>query len=251
MAVIPHYDNAEGGTHDTRFCYLGERRLALMEASLPADAAVLGVDEHTALVLDLVAGTAEVTGRGCVTVRRAGTSVAFEAPALLSLDQLRETARTGGGGVARIMTATWRDGQSRPETGLAPLPDLVHQAEQEFDRALALRDGMTVVQIILDLESAVTAWATDTEEDQGTEQARAVLRSLIARLGTVVTAGLSDPAERLAPGVGPLLALREDLRAEGRYPDADTIRAALTAGGIRISDSAGGTSWSLSGGPQA
>ena len=25
--VIPHYDNAEGGTHDTRFCYMGERRL--------------------------------------------------------------------------------------------------------------------------------------------------------------------------------------------------------------------------------
>ncbi len=27
-AVIPHYDNNEGGTHDTRFCYLGERRLS-------------------------------------------------------------------------------------------------------------------------------------------------------------------------------------------------------------------------------
>ena len=26
--VVPHYDNAEGGHHDTRFCYLGERRLA-------------------------------------------------------------------------------------------------------------------------------------------------------------------------------------------------------------------------------
>ena len=26
--VIPHFDNAEGGNHDTRFCYLGERRLA-------------------------------------------------------------------------------------------------------------------------------------------------------------------------------------------------------------------------------
>ena len=25
-AIIPHYDNNEGGTHDTRFCYLGERR---------------------------------------------------------------------------------------------------------------------------------------------------------------------------------------------------------------------------------
>src|SRR6266571_3494942 len=34
--VIPHYDNAEGGTHDTRFCYLGERRLAALEALLAA-----------------------------------------------------------------------------------------------------------------------------------------------------------------------------------------------------------------------
>jgi hypothetical protein len=33
VAVIPHYDNTEGGTHDTRFCYLGERRLRLMEGS--------------------------------------------------------------------------------------------------------------------------------------------------------------------------------------------------------------------------
>ena len=52
-AVIPHYDNAEGGSHDTRFCYLGERRLLGMEALLPGDGWVLGIDEHTALVIDL------------------------------------------------------------------------------------------------------------------------------------------------------------------------------------------------------
>ena len=46
-AVIPHFDNAEGGNHDTRFCYLGERRLAAMVADLPEGAFVLGVDEHT------------------------------------------------------------------------------------------------------------------------------------------------------------------------------------------------------------
>ena len=55
--VIPHYDNAEGGTHDTRFCYMGERRLAVMEAMLPDDAWVLGVDEHTAVIMDLDART--------------------------------------------------------------------------------------------------------------------------------------------------------------------------------------------------
>src|SRR5213079_2195859 len=52
-AVIPHYNNAEGGTHDTRYCYLGERRLAAFEAMLPHDGWVLGVDEHTALIVDL------------------------------------------------------------------------------------------------------------------------------------------------------------------------------------------------------
>ena len=34
-AVVPHYDNAEGGNHDTRFCYMGERRLRQLEAQLP------------------------------------------------------------------------------------------------------------------------------------------------------------------------------------------------------------------------
>ena len=71
-AVIPHFDNAEGGTHDTRFCYLGARRLHMMEQRLDPDTLVVGVDEHTALILDLEARSATVRGRGHVTVRRGG-----------------------------------------------------------------------------------------------------------------------------------------------------------------------------------
>ncbi|MGH9268851.1 MAG: hypothetical protein ACRD0D_11840, partial [Acidimicrobiales bacterium] len=71
-AVIPHFDNAEGGTHDTRFCYLGESRLRALEAQMPEGAFVLGVDEHTACILDLDAGSATVAGLGAVTVRAAG-----------------------------------------------------------------------------------------------------------------------------------------------------------------------------------
>ena len=63
-AVVPHYDNAEGGNHDTRFCYMGERRLRPLEAQLPDGAFVLGVDSHTALVLDLEAGVASIAGAG-------------------------------------------------------------------------------------------------------------------------------------------------------------------------------------------
>ena len=68
-ALIPHYNNAEGGHHDTRFCYMGERRLSMLEKELPSDVYVLGVDEHTGVVLDIDADTATVVGKGVVTVR--------------------------------------------------------------------------------------------------------------------------------------------------------------------------------------
>src|SRR5258708_34407095 len=77
--VIPHYDNAEGGTHDTHFCYLGERRLSAMEAMLPDDAWVLGIDEHTVLVVDLDARTVGGSGRGGLTVRRRAAAQAVAA----------------------------------------------------------------------------------------------------------------------------------------------------------------------------
>ena len=67
---IPHWDNAEGSGHDTRYCFLGQRRFDVLERTLPDDVFVLGIDEHTALVIDVDAGLASVRGRGGVTVRR-------------------------------------------------------------------------------------------------------------------------------------------------------------------------------------
>ena len=92
VALIPHYDNAEGGTHDTRFCYLGEERLARLEGELPDDTFVLGVDEHTALCLDLDSRHASVAGHGVVTVRARGRSVRIEAGEEFALDRLVELA---------------------------------------------------------------------------------------------------------------------------------------------------------------
>ena len=78
-AVIPHYDNQEGGNHDTRFCYLGERRLSMLEPELPDGAFVLGLDEHTGVIIDLDADTAEIVGKGGLTLRVDGESVRHEA----------------------------------------------------------------------------------------------------------------------------------------------------------------------------
>ena len=239
VAVIPHYDNAEGGTHDTRFCYLGERRLAAMERDLPAGAAVLGIDEHTAVIFDLGAETAEVRGRGGLTIRRAGVSNALMAPAVISLAQLRSMVRTGESAAAVPSPA-----MSEPAEELLPLADLTQRAETRFEEALGERDAASMITAILDLEDSIHSWTADTEEDQGSSQARAVLRGLITRLGDALAEGLRDPAERFGPVVDPLLALRSALRAEGRYQDADVIRDALTGSGIKISDDPTGTRWS-------
>ncbi|MEV4618822.1 hypothetical protein AB0J74_08980 [Asanoa sp. NPDC049573] len=86
--LIPHYDNAEGGNHDTRYCYLGESRLSALEASLPEGRLIIGVDEHTAVTFDLDAKTATVSGNGLLTLRRAGASAAFPAGSVLSFADL-------------------------------------------------------------------------------------------------------------------------------------------------------------------
>jgi cysteinyl-tRNA synthetase len=101
--------------------------------------------------------------------------------------------------------------------------------------------------VILELETAIGQWEADTDEDQGTEQARALLRGLIGRLGRAAQDGLADPRDRLRPAVEPLLELRAALREEGNFTAADAIRQALTAAGLEISDTPEGTRWQPTG----
>jgi len=269
VALIPHYDNAEGGRYDTRHCYLGERRLVAMERELAADAAVLGVDEHTAVLIDLRAEDIEIRGRGGVTVRRSGDSVVLPSGTRLSMADLRDLVRgvrgaregtgAGDGGAGRGgagLEDAGRGGDRFTADGNAdepaqwsaqwsvlPLPEVMAAAEQGFGAAAGARDAEAMVGVILELETAITQWEADTDEDQGTEQARALLRSLIGRLGRAARDGLADPRDRLRPVVEPLIALRTALRTEGNFAAADAIREALAATGLDISDTPDGTRW--------
>jgi hypothetical protein len=90
-AVVPHYDNAEGGNHDTRFCYLGEPRLAQLLHELPDDAFVLGIDEHTAVSFDLDGRTATVAGRGALSLRVGARTATVAAGATVTVDELLDT----------------------------------------------------------------------------------------------------------------------------------------------------------------
>jgi hypothetical protein len=250
-AVIPHYDNAEGGHYDTRYCYLGERRLAAMERELDPGTAILGVDEHTAVLIDLRTSDVEIRGRGGLTVRRAGHSVTVPSGARLTVAELRglvrgvpRTHRAGGGnGASENGAGPSADGSSARPPLPPPLPEVMTNAEREFSTAAGDRDAAAMVEVILGLETAIKLWEADTDEDQGTEQARALLRSLIGLLGQAARAGLADPRDRLRPAVEPLVALRNTLRASGSFAAADAIRQALSAAALDLSDTPDGTRW--------
>ena len=251
-ALVPHWDNAEGGTHDTRFCYLGEDRLHRLEADLPEGACVVGVDEHTALLLDLEAGTAAVAGRGGAVVRVGGAEVlALTTGDLVPLADLQAAAEGRAAGATTAGGAT--PGAARPvppalpseEVPSASLAGDAAAAEAAFDMAMAARDADGAVAAVLALEAALDAWGADPTQSDERTRARATLRGLLTRLGQAASAGLVDRRDIVAPYVDALLTLRRTARADKRWADADDIRDTVVAAGIEIRDHAEGTDWSV------
>lgn len=242
-AVIPHYDNAEGANHDTRFCYLGEARLVMFESMLDDGTYVLGVDEHTGLVIDLDTQVATVVGNGTVTVRLRGQSHVFETGATLSLEYLRNP------------WAQNADAPQAPQLAIVTLDDVDPQALSlaadtdkaiaEFDLAIAGADAPGAVRAALTLESCIRSWSADTLQSDSADRAHATLRSMISRLGDAATTGLQDPRQVLAPFVDALITVRTIVRAEKRYDLSDIIRDIFAAQGIEVRDTPDGVEWDL------
>jgi cyanophycinase-like exopeptidase len=73
LVFIPHWNNNDGGDElDTSRCYMGKSRFASLMAMLTNDHTVLGIDENTALLLDIQAGVGRVVGLGGVTMLHTG-----------------------------------------------------------------------------------------------------------------------------------------------------------------------------------
>ncbi|MDH3958572.1 MAG: hypothetical protein OEU98_03750, partial [Actinomycetota bacterium] len=230
---IPHYDNREGGTHDTRFCYVGGRRLGQIEADLGA-AFILGVDEHTALVLDLDAGTAWVAGRSAVTLRFRGVEDVVPNGSRLTIAELED--RIAGLGAA---TAVGREAGS---------PDSPAGAGATVDGALADSSPGAGASAGISPEAA-------SDSDANTpDLAGAVLAALPdsaagERAAVVELAQRADAAsaehdrELAGHAVQALVDLRADSRAAGDWGASDRLRDVLVGIGVEVRDSREGSTW--------
>jgi len=218
--VVPHWDNAEGGTHDTSRCWLGVRRFEALRSRLPPGTPVLGIDEHTACLLDLAEGRLAVAGKGTVTLLfgSEGTVLGPGEDAPLSL--LGAGAPKG------------------PAAGPAVFaPPSVAAPEDAFRAAVEAGDWGAALDAILTLEDAHQSW--------GGEEVAAAHRSLLEMVTrfAALTAGLRLEDAARAGAVEALLGVRARARADERWDDADAIRRALALLSVEVRDTAEGTVW--------
>lgn len=143
LALVPHWNNAEGGAHlDTSRCFMGQERFARLVAQLPADTTVVGIDEHTALALDLGAASCQVLGRGGVSVWHAGAERRYEAGQsgrLTEWGPFRVPAPGTG-----VPPAVWLRAQAipPPDTPTEPPPEVLTLVQRR-EAARAARDWAT------------------------------------------------------------------------------------------------------------
>jgi len=121
VAIVPHWNNREGGEElDTSQSFMGRERFERLLAMLPPGVDVVGIDEHTALMLDFAAGSAVVFGRGGVSWQHDGSTTRLGAGAstpLAALGLSRHPAST-----TDIPQAVW-DAASRPDLSTDATPE--------------------------------------------------------------------------------------------------------------------------------
>ena len=89
LVFISHWNNNEGGDKlDTSRCYMGQSRFAHLVKMLPPDVNIIGIDEHTALLVDLIEQNCRVMGRGTVTLLRDGKEDSYSDGQIFAISEL-------------------------------------------------------------------------------------------------------------------------------------------------------------------
>lgn len=213
LAIVPHWNNTEGGTYDTRFCFMGEPRLKILEQQLGVGVAILGIDEHTAITLDPCTQTCSIAGAGQVTWRYAGREQYFPPGTPLAFDQLR--------------ASTFGRSQTDESPALTKtVPPLEIQMTTQYLEQLSR--AMQASGSELDVHRELIDHAHDTMHElaQGWRASDSLW-----------------PGQTIGALIDLLVLTRTRLRVAKQFALADQVRDDLARIGILVQDTPTGTSW--------
>ncbi len=89
LSFVPHWNNAEGGIDlDTSRCFVGKERFDQWRKLLPVDSVMLGLDEHTGIILNCEEKTCDVSGVSSVSVIKPDGMKMYPTGASFALSEL-------------------------------------------------------------------------------------------------------------------------------------------------------------------
>lgn len=209
LAIVPHWNNSEGGTYDTRFCFMGETRFRELEKLLARDVVVLGLDEYTACIFDLSAQACRVMGAGKVTIRRDNQEWAYASGETFPFARLRPRAQARENVVTSVSAA-------------------------------APNESAETTRYLMELTRALDETHEPNLKRDLLERAHDTLHELSAAWNH---SAHTTPQENIAPYVETLIEIRKQLRDAKQFALADEIRARLAAMEIVLEDDSAGTTW--------
>jgi hypothetical protein len=149
LSCVPHWNNADGGIDlDTSRCFFGMERFEQWRSLLPPENIVLGLDEHSGVILDFEAACCEVSGVSSVSVLKSNgmdihpSGVKFP---LSELGQFSPPASIGQGLRPEILEMVL-NAEKAEEEGDAPPAEVLALLEQRKDvrnkKDFAASDGL-------------------------------------------------------------------------------------------------------------
>jgi len=251
LVVIPHWNNAEGGNHDTRFCYMGEKRFAALEAMLPQGTTILGIDEHTVCILDFASEVALVDGLGRVTVRCGSLETCFSRGEKIPFDLLKGNLVASPQNGLPACNVSGLDGRTVPEATeeltktTTAFWTKMHAIENAFQRALEEKNITLLVTQILEADRLLWQAQHDVENPEFISQGRELFREMIIQAGTAIQELTALIPDKLKSVVEAMVDLREDYRDAKSWDEADRIRRILKNAGIVLEDTETGPQWRI------
>jgi hypothetical protein len=266
LAVEPHFDDRSGGKlYDSRYCYMGAARFDALQRLLPAEVAILGIDESTTVTFLPDDPAAPVGGQRSATVIAGGERSVWPSGSAIPLERLRPSrsgapadaalrqveaereavpsgvtmthaARpvvVGGGGPH---AAPLPEGEGRRSRGAAvPLLPRPFGGESGDERVAG--DARRVTAEAETLEALDAYLFTLPGLDAAARVELLARAEALAHAAAATTAGAEEPLVDL------VLELRAALRAAKRWDLADRARLELERLGYRVADSPTGSTW--------
>lgn len=235
--VVAHWNNAEGGSHDTRYCYMGRQRFDRLLQLLPENQAIIGLDEHTACCIDLNSRFGSVRGIGHVTVckgdlkRKLGPKERFDMRLQSSGDELASTVS--------------RPPSNPNESAVADFWQQVRHHETLCQTCTQNGQVLGATRALLELDRLIWQAHQQQEDPEQISQAREVFRESMALLGHRMDRLPASTRQCLKPLVEQLLALRDVYKSRQQYRMADDLRQGLDQAGVIVEDTPQGPRWRL------